>query len=1105
MERRVDILIAIDARLKGLEQTIAGLKQTNAEGSKVGDTLQRIQTVAVAAFAGLGLSKFVADGVKFNSTLEQAALGIAAVQKQAQPDKFRKFDDALAASASTIELLKTKAAESPATFEQLVQGLQGISGAATSANIPLKKQVDLVVLMSQALSGLGIRSDQILQESRALLTGNITEDAAAAKLLGVTSQDIAKAKEAGQLFEFLTGKLDAFSEAGKRGQSSFGTAVSNLEDALTQLKGKVAEPIFGALSAEILKINAALSDPAVAANLVGFGQTAGSLVSMLLGLLRALIENADKLRILGHVALAAGTAFATLKFAGWVAGWMASARAIIGHTAALTANTAAAAANATANGGPRGNRVGGAVATGIGVGLAIYGEAKLREAEATALLRSVEARGNAESRAFNTLLQQARETKELKAQEELRAEIQRKLQSLQEESAATTGAMKDTLDIAAGALQVILNRWSEIAGSAKAVAVSGKEEAAQRALLERSLGEELRLVRAKANGQDDIVAQIEDERRVLELVNKALKDGVKLRGDAEAIARQIVAAEREGANLAAQRKLEDTRAETEAIGGGIDAQIRAKEQRIRTLRNRRNTDNQRLGIKPGPVLPPLPEGDVLVPSNDAAIGGDVLPPLNDGNPQSDPNFLQNIVGAAPSTQQQQNQADAAAEIRRAEKELAELRKQRAEEIADAEKRTAEFKERQLKAAQDAVDPLKETTTEAERQSQIAAKIRELEATHKADLESGVRTRAEIVALAEQEVRNDELAKAAQKAKTDGLKEDKTTLKQLKDEYQEIVRLISDISGSSLIPSGAKRGLISGQQDRLRANLNAQAAQGENVSGDLQNLNRDQQNADAQGSFGGQFQSQFNSFADGLGTAGANAADMINSTLGTSLDGLNESIYGLVTGTESFGNVWLKVGQGVLKEIIAITTKTIAHYAIVTPLQTAFHTLGQTQKATSTATTVAQEGTKLAAALPAATATSISSYGVAALIGLAAVVAAMAAFSGGFATGGYTGDGGKYQPAGVVHRGEYVFSKEATSRLGKDYLESLHVSAKSGYATGGIVADAQPVATASGGAGRPIHIHNVFDTADIRQTVLDHPDADHRINKVTASKRHRIGV
>ncbi|KAB0586187.1 phage tail tape measure protein [Comamonas kerstersii] len=49
------------------------------------------------------------------------------------------------------------------------------------------------------------------------------------------------------------------------------------------------------------------------------------------------------------------------------------------------------------------------------------------------------------------------------------------------------------------------------------------------------------------------------------------------------------------------------------------------------------------------------------------------------------------------------------------------------------------------------------------------------------------------------------------------------------------------------------------------------------------------------------------------------------------------------------------------------------------------------------------------------------------------------------TGGYTGDGGKYEPAGIVHKGEYVINAAATKRLGLGYLNSLN-----GYANGGLV-------------------------------------------------------
>ncbi|WP_110951377.1 phage tail tape measure protein [Pseudomonas bohemica] len=55
---------------------------------------------------------------------------------------------------------------------------------------------------------------------------------------------------------------------------------------------------------------------------------------------------------------------------------------------------------------------------------------------------------------------------------------------------------------------------------------------------------------------------------------------------------------------------------------------------------------------------------------------------------------------------------------------------------------------------------------------------------------------------------------------------------------------------------------------------------------------------------------------------------------------------------------------------------------------------------------------------------------------------------GFDTGGYTGDGGKYDPAGIVHKGEYVLRKEVVQQPGmKEYLGSLN---KRGYADGGYV-------------------------------------------------------
>lgn len=79
---------------------------------------------------------------------------------------------------------------------------------------------------------------------------------------------------------------------------------------------------------------------------------------------------------------------------------------------------------------------------------------------------------------------------------------------------------------------------------------------------------------------------------------------------------------------------------------------------------------------------------------------------------------------------------------------------------------------------------------------------------------------------------------------------------------------------------------------------------------------------------------------------------------------------------------------------------------------------------------------------------------------------------GFAGGGYTGAGGKYDPAGIVHRGEYVMDAETVRKAGGPAMfDALRANLR-GYAGGGYVAPAMPSIPAlarGGGSGTSIQI------------------------------------
>ncbi|MDJ1652953.1 phage tail length tape measure family protein [Raoultella sp. Ech2A] len=82
--------------------------------------------------------------------------------------------------------------------------------------------------------------------------------------------------------------------------------------------------------------------------------------------------------------------------------------------------------------------------------------------------------------------------------------------------------------------------------------------------------------------------------------------------------------------------------------------------------------------------------------------------------------------------------------------------------------------------------------------------------------------------------------------------------------------------------------------------------------------------------------------------------------------------------------------------------------------------------------------------------------MASVVGLMATITSSitSAAAVGFSSGGYTGPGGKYQPAGVVHKGEYVFDQASTNRIGVSQLEALRngkpldaTLGRTGYGTG----------------------------------------------------------
>jgi lambda family phage tail tape measure protein len=106
----------------------------------------------------------------------------------------------------------------------------------------------------------------------------------------------------------------------------------------------------------------------------------------------------------------------------------------------------------------------------------------------------------------------------------------------------------------------------------------------------------------------------------------------------------------------------------------------------------------------------------------------------------------------------------------------------------------------------------------------------------------------------------------------------------------------------------------------------------------------------------------------------------------------------------------------------------------------------------------------------------------------------------YAAGGYTGPGGRYEPAGVVHRGEVVWSQDDVARHGGPSVVDAMRRGLRGYASGGFVGalgGADGGSSASGGVGGmagATFVYSPVNHYDLSGSTLSAADLDAKLDE-----------
>lgn len=238
------------------------------------------------------------------------------------------------------------------------------------------------------------------------------------------------------------------------------------------------------------------------------------------------------------------------------------------------------------------------------------------------------------------------------------------------------------------------------------------------------------------------------------------------------------------------------------------------------------------------------------------------------------------------------------------------------------------------------------------------------------------------------------------------------------------------------------------------------------------------------SMGQQMSATITQLQNQFGTVQQQIARGFSTTIQSAVNGVAASIEGLLQGTMNWADALQNVGRSIINGVISAISRMVAEWIAGRALMAAKEIFFSTQET--------------AAKAPSALLTSITSYGVAAIIGLAALTAAMAAM-GGFAEGGFTGAGGSLEPAGLVHRGEFVVPADRVSEFGVGFFESIR---QGGLTPSDTVASTPGAASES--QGRPVTIILVDSRNEARKWV-ESAEGQARIVEIVRNQRTEIGI
>lgn len=299
----VNSMAKVGAALYGLQQ-ITGALQSTFGGlfrSTVGESVKLQENILKTQTALASTNDVLVDGKAITDPYKAIVTLTGTIEDRIDSIRIKSLDLAGVTSGEVIEV-----------FGMVAQQVGAIGGS-------LEEAEDLAISFAGALGTFGIPLYQARQEIGSILRGDITMDSYLAKALGITNEDVAKAKTSTEgVIGFLEDKLSVAVAGQAIAAKSFSGVTSNIRD-FGELMGEafgkpLVQPLIDSLT-RVYDLLISVKDQALG-TATAFGSALAGASSILGGNLRGTVEDKQtrdsRVTTPGQIAAGAQAEFASV-------------------------------------------------------------------------------------------------------------------------------------------------------------------------------------------------------------------------------------------------------------------------------------------------------------------------------------------------------------------------------------------------------------------------------------------------------------------------------------------------------------------------------------------------------------------------------------------------------------------------------------------------------------------------------------------------------------------------------------------------------------------------------------------------------------------------